>query len=691
MPIDPAAPRASSPLFLAALLAVAACKPGTEPLPPAAVQLGIAVAPAATAQSGVTLNPQPVIELQDAEAHGFAESGRTVVAVLLTPGGTLTGTLSLKTDAAGRAVFSNLALSGAVGPRQLRFDSPGLRSVTSAPIQLGAGPAVQLAALSGNLQTSVAGTAVAQAPVVRVTDESGNPVAGVPVEFAASAGGSVEGGSTTTNAQGDASPTRWTLATTIGLNTLTATSSAIPGAAASFTATGTVGPPALLTLVAGDAQTATVGGRVAIAPAVKLTDAAGHVLSGVVINFTAGSGGSVTAGNPLTDADGIATVGGWSLGLVPGDHTLTATRPGIAPVTFHATGTLFPVSALAAGDSHTCALNPSGTAFCWGNNASGQLGTGAPGPNDSLPKAVSGVLVFGSIAAGATHTCGLLPSGDAYCWGANEAGQLGDGTTTPRFVPTAVAGGFKYSALDLSASFTCGLLLDGSARCWGLGTDGQLGDGTQTSRPLPTLVGGGHVFTAISTGGADACGLEAGGALFCWGNNAFGRLGDGTTATRLLPTAVSGGLSFVAFSAGSTHTCGIAAGGAGYCWGRGLSGRLGTGTLTDQLSPAAVSGGLALSTISASAGDTCALTTAGLAYCWGFNGSGELGDGTFGNKLVPTAVLGGLTYTLIVAGSERSCARATNGGAYCWGRNDLGALGDGTFVGKEKPVGVVKP
>ena len=691
MPIDPAAPRALSPLFLAALLAVAACKPGTEPLPPAAVQLGIAVAPAAAAQSGVALNPQPVIELQDAEAHSFAEAGRTVVAVLVTPGGILTGTLSIKTDAAGRAVFSNLALGGAVGPRQLRFDSPGLRSVTSATIQLGAGPAAQLAALSGNLQTSVAGTPVAQAPVVRVTDGSGNPVAGVPVEFAASAGGSVEGGSTTTNAQGDASPTRWILATTIGLNTLTATSGAIPGGVASFTATGTVGPPALLTVVAGDAQTATVGGRLVIPPAVKLTDAAGHVLSGVVINFTAGSGGSVTAGNPLTDADGIATVGSWSLGLLPGDHTLVASRVGVPSVSIHATGIIFPVTALTAGEAHSCALNPSGAAFCWGSNANSRLGTGTAEARDSVPRPVSGGLVFASIGAGTTHSCGIATNGDAYCWGGNDSGQLGDGTTTPRPTPVAVSGGFKYSAIEPSAGFTCGLVVDGTARCWGFGTDGQLGDGTSTTRLIPTLVAGGHLFTALSSGESHSCGLKAGGALFCWGLNGNGKLGDGTTTTRNLPTAVSGGLSFMAVSAGTVHTCAITTAGAGYCWGRGAFGRLGTGNSNDQLTPFAISGGLLLSMISVHAGQSCALTTSGLGYCWGFNSSGELGDGTLTDRLVPTAVLGGLSFTLIVAGSEKTCARSSEGGAYCWGRNDNGAVGDGTLIARSKPVGVVKP
>lgn len=682
----------SFPLLGLSLVAGLACPSGTEqPVGPIAVQLALAVAPLSTAQSGLPLPTQPVIQVEDGEGQPFAEAGRLIVAVLATSGGSLSGTLQLRTDAAGRAAFTDLVVSGPAGAFVLRFDSPGLRSITTGTLQLSAGTAVGLAAFSGNFQNSIAGTPVPLAPAVRVTDAAGNPVPNVPVVFVASAGGSVEGGTTSTNASGIAAPTKWTLAFATGINTLTATSSALPGSSVSFTATGTLGPPAALSVAAGEAQSAAVGGDVPVAPAVKLSDAVGHPLPGVAVTFTlASGGGSITGANALTDAAGIATLGSWTLGLVPGPNTLTVSRSGVPSLTLHATGLIFPVLALSAGTGHSCALDPAGTAFCWGTNSNSQLGNGAAA-NLMVPTAVSGGLSFTAISAGNGHSCGVAVNGDAYCWGANDAGQLGDGTLVPHPTPNLVAGGFQFVGISASSGFTCGLLTDGSARCWGFGANGQIGDGATLQRSLPTLVFGGHTFAAVSAGASHACALDTSGALYCWGFNGNGRLGDGTTTNRNVPTLVNSFFSFSAISAGGSHSCAITTAGAGYCWGSGASGRLGNGATTDQSSPAAISGGLGLSGISAHASHSCAVTTSQLAFCWGLNGSGELGDGTITTRLVPTAVAGGLSFTVIVAGAEHSCARATSGGAYCWGRNDAGAVGDGTIIGRTRPVGVVKP
>lgn len=668
------------------------CTPGTAPPVVIATRLGFALAPPATAQSGVILSPAPVIQLLDPQGDPVATSGRNVTAVLSAAGGNLLGTVLVKTDASGKATFANLAISALAGAWRIRFDSPGLSSVTSDAIQVGVGPLALLTAAVGNLQTAVAGTAVATAPVVLVSDGAGNPVAGVPVGFVANNGGSVEGASATSNAAGLAGPTRWTLGTTLGINTLVATSSALPGASVAFTATGSVGPPALLTVVAGDGQTATVGGNTAVAPAALLTDAFGHPLPSVAVLFTvSGGGGSVTSGNPLTNAAGVATLGSWAVGLLPGPNSLTVSRAGVPSVMLHATGVDFPVAVLGVGNGHSCAVDPVGAAFCWGNNATGQVGNGAAA-NVMVPTAVSGGLTFASVAAGTGHSCGLLQSGEAYCWGVNDAGQVGDGTVIPRSTPVPVTGGVQFSAIVLSGGFTCGLRVgDGAAFCWGFGGNGQLGNGTNTNRPVPTAVTGGHLFSALSTGGSHTCGLKTDGTVFCWGFNGNGRLGDGTTTNRLVPTAVTGGFTFMALSAGGSHTCGIVTGGAGYCWGSGAGGRLGNGAVTDQLVPFAVSGTLVLSAVSAHLTHSCALAAGGAAHCWGGNASGQLGDGTNTTRMAPTAVVGGLSYSAIAAGGDHTCARSSGGGAYCWGRNDLGMVGDGTGLARNRPVGAVRP
>jgi alpha-tubulin suppressor-like RCC1 family protein len=195
--------------------------------------------------------------------------------------------------------------------------------------------------------------------------------------------------------------------------------------------------------------------------------------------------------------------------------------------------------------------------------------------------------VFQSISAGAGHTCGLTADGTAYCWGVNYKGQLGDGTMGGRRnSPAAVAGGLVFTYISAGAEHTCGLTTDGVAYCWGDNNNGRLGDGTTTSRPRPVAVARGLVFRAIA-GNEHTCGLTRDGAAYCWGPNTFGRLGDGSTNSRLSPVAVSRGLVFKAISVGEYRSCALTTDGAAYCWG--VRGQLGNGlTTTDGRTPAAV-------------------------------------------------------------------------------------------------------
>jgi alpha-tubulin suppressor-like RCC1 family protein len=254
---------------------------------------------------------------------------------------------------------------------------------------------------------------------------------------------------------------------------------------------------------------------------------------------------------------------------------------------------------------------------------------------------------FTSLAAGYIHTCGLTPAGAAYCWGDNEFGQLGDGTTTDRLTPTPVATpvGVRFASLDAGWIHSCGLTPEGAAYCWGENSDGTIGDGTTTNRLIPTAVTmpAGVTFTSLAVGILHTCGLTAAGTLYCWGANQRGRVGDGTTTNRLtpVPVAMPAGVTFTSVSAGYAHTCGPTPAGSVYCWGRNVFGELGDGTLTERHTPGVVAmpAGVTFTSLAVGYVHTCALTPAGAPYCWGVNANGRLGDGTITNRLTPTKVV----------------------------------------------------
>ncbi len=357
------------------------------------------------------------------------------------------------------------------------------------------------------------------------------------------------------------------------------------------------------------------------------------------------------------------------------------------------------VAAIAAGDSHTCALTTAGAVHCWGNNSYGQLGDGSTTPR-TTPVAVSGLdSGVAAIAVGGTHSCALTTAGAVRCWGKNLDGQLGDDSTTRRTTPVDVKGVggsgtlSDVAAITAGASHSCARTTTGAVQCWGDNYYGQLGDGSTTQRTTPVAVSGlGSGVAAIAAGRHHSCALTTAGAVQCWGNNNSGQLGDGSTMGRSTPVAVSGLDSGVAaITAGSQHSCARTTAGAVRCWGSNFNGQLGNGTTTDSTTPVAVSG-LDSGVAAIAAGHnvhTCALTTAGAVRCWGWNVYGQLGDGSTMGRSTPVAVSSlGSGVATIVAGTSHSCARTTAGAAHCWGDNFFGQLGDGSTTHRTTPVAV---
>jgi alpha-tubulin suppressor-like RCC1 family protein len=306
------------------------------------------------------------------------------------------------------------------------------------------------------------------------------------------------------------------------------------------------------------------------------------------------------------------------------------------------------------------------------------------------------------IAAGFGHTCIINSSGGVQCWGDNQYGQLGNGTTTDSPDPVSVIGLTSGVAAIGAAEFlTCALTTSGAVKCWGDNFDGQVGDGTAGGiRTSPVTVSGlTSGVIALSVGmWRHNCVVTAAGNVKCWGNNDFSQIGDGTGGTgdigivddyRATPTLVcavggcgGGALSgIVSVSAGAAHTCALTTTGAMKCWGWNLFSQLGDGTTTQRNAPVNVNGkGSGVARIAAGLFDTCAVTTARALKCWGDYASIQSPD-------VPGLGSGVATVSM---GTIHTCAVTTAGAVQCWGSNGSGQLGDGTTSDSTYyPVGVV--
>lgn len=432
----------------------------------------------------------------------------------------------------------------------------------------------------------------------------------------------------------------------------------------------------------------------------KLRDSRGRELAGRVVAWA-----SDNTAVALVDGAGLVT------GKGEGAATVTATSEGVsgsAAVTVNAPAaqdSLAVFASIAAGNGKTCALTAAGKAYCWGMNAWGDVGDGTTFTRDR-PVPVATALTFREVSAGGAagqHTCALTMTGEAYCWGANNHGQLGDGSTQRRALPGPVAGGLQFSAIGTAREHTCGLA-GGVAYCWGQNQSGQLGDGTSIDRNVPNPVAGGSTYFTIAPGGWWAprdhtCALApAGGgqgapagAAFCWGDNIAGAVGDGSKLHRLSPAPVAGGHVFRQISTGGAHSCAVTIASEAYCWGENAAGQLGDGSTTDRAGPVPVAGNLQFVEVRAGFAHTCGLTPTGEAWCWGLNADGEVGDGTNGNRLTPTPVSGGHVFTDLATGTYHSCGRTPSGHVYCWGW-PAAALGSGQPILRSfLPVAVVRP
>lgn len=432
------------------------------------------------------------------------------------------------------------------------------------------------------------------------------------------------------------------------------------------------------------------------------------IVSAVHITTTSLPNGAVDTGYyaQLAAADGAGVFYTWSSDTLPAGLTLsssgmlsgtpttaTVATPVTVTVTDEVGGTATqtytiqitaPIEAVAlvakGGAGNSCALTSNGGVECWGLNDHGQLGNGTT-TNALSPVPVSG-LSSGvvSVVSGASHSCALTTSGGVKCWGLNSSGQVGNQTFDDQHSPVDVFGlDSGVIAIGAGVNHSCAVLTTGAVTCWGSDSAGQLGDSQTANNNVPVSTGITSGATQVAGGAAFTCAL-VGGGVQCWGANTYGQLGDDSGTASLTPVAVSGLTNGVAsLAAYAQGACVVTNTGGAKCWGLNGTGQLGNGTTDNAFAPVDVFGlSSGVAQIAVGSTHACAVTTAGAVECWGNNNKGQLGDGTFTTSTTPVA--SGLSSGVrrVSAGAQRSCAVLTTGGLKCWGAGESGQLGDGS-------------
>lgn len=234
-------------------------------------------------------------------------------------------------------------------------------------------------------------------------------------------------------------------------------------------------------------------------------------------------------------------------------------------------------SSLATGSGHACGLREDGVAYCWGGNLWGAVGDGTD-ITRLTPAAVRGGHRFAALSAGAAHTCAITMTGAMYCWGNNFFGQLGNKAALREgyaLTPIPVDGQHNFSALDASNDYTCGVAPTGEAYCWGNNAWSQLGRVGRSPAP-PGIVETELAFASIATGFLRTCAMTTDGRTYCWGRI------DNNMLESLAPVPVAGGQRFVALGIGSglPTMCGRSQSGSIYCWGNNNFGQVGVASPT---------------------------------------------------------------------------------------------------------------
>lgn len=281
--------------------------------------------------------------------------------------------------------------------------------------------------------------------------------------------------------------------------------------------------------------------------------------------------------------------------------------------------------ALALGGSHSCALLQQG-AVCWGANEQGQLGDGSV-EDRRYPVPVQGLHGITAIATGLDTSCAIA-QGAVFCWGLGIFGQLGDGKKQNSSLPSRVSLPARSPVprqISVGGAHACVLLEGGQVRCWGANDHGQLGDGTTHEQKTPTIVAGLGNTKQVAAGRNHTCALWEDGTVWCWGWNNDGQLGAGERQDASRPVKATGLSGVVELAAGNSHNCARTAAGKVYCWGWNQYGQVGNAIVGDALEPTEIESPKDILQLALGSKHSCARLKSGTFSCWGDNSRRQLG------------------------------------------------------------------
>ena len=336
-----------------------------------------------------------------------------------------------------------------------------------------------------------------------------------------------------------------------------------------------------------------------------------------------------------------------------------------------------------AGGRHSAAVTKDGDLYMWGSNECGQLGVYS-NADSKIPIKVnnsSSTLPEKSVkyvALGDRHSAAITKDGSLYMWGYNLLGQLGDGTTTNKYIPVKVMD--NVVSVSLGEYHSAAITKDGSLYTWGSNLSGELGDGTTDKRTKPQRIM--NNISSVELGREHSAAITLDNHLYVWGygGNSTGcsYIGNGSYSNFNSPVNIMGNV--ISVDLGGSHSAAITKDGSLYMWGS----KICDGTTSSKSRPQRVASNV--QSVKLGYIHTTVISKDGGLYTWGYNNYGQLGNGTTTNSSNPIKIMNDVVSC--AGGGSHTIALKKDGTVYTWGNNNCGQLGDGTTTDRTSPVAI---